>query len=132
FYNARNYQFAWFYSRGLTEQALAFWNRHNFESYSGDSSLKDKVFQKKMDDMLADSNLSIHGSDRSMIRAELLLTEHFIRHTLETYEKGYVKRKEMEHFIPIKKGRPLELADSLLNKKHKDNKYFEDVNSSYK
>src|SRR5207249_9172172 len=26
FYNTRNYQFAWFTSKGLTEQARAFWN----------------------------------------------------------------------------------------------------------
>ena len=26
----------------------------------------------------------------------------------------------------------MSLADSLLNKKHKDNKYYEDVNESYK
>src|SRR6476661_3554844 len=30
FYNTRNYQFAWFSSDGLTEQALAFWNLHDY------------------------------------------------------------------------------------------------------
>jgi murein L,D-transpeptidase YcbB/YkuD len=38
----------------------------------------------------------------------------------------------MERFIPRKKEDPLALADSLINKKHKDDKYFEDVNQSYK
>jgi murein L,D-transpeptidase YcbB/YkuD len=38
----------------------------------------------------------------------------------------------MERFIPFKKENPLALADSLLNKKHKDDKYFEDVNAPYK
>ena len=47
------------------------------------------------------------------------------------YEDGYVKRKEMERFIPRKKEDAMYLADSLLTKKHKDNKYFEDVNESY-
>ncbi len=51
---------------------------------------------------------------------------------LSNYEKGYVKRKEMEAFIPRKKQDALALADSLINKKHKDDKYFEDVNPSYK
>ena len=51
---------------------------------------------------------------------------------LNNYEKGYVKRKEMERFVPRKKEDPLALADSLINKKHKDDKYFEDVNQSYK
>jgi len=132
FYNARNYQFAWFYSRGLTEQGLAFWNIHNYEIYTGDTSLKNKTLQAKMDDLVADSSFPVKVTDKSMVNTELTLTEHFISHTLENYEKGYVKRKEMERFIPIKKEDPIQLADSLLNKKHKDDKYFEDVNNAYK
>jgi murein L,D-transpeptidase YcbB/YkuD len=38
----------------------------------------------------------------------------------------------MERFVPTKKENPLALADSILNKKHKDDKYFEDVNNAYK
>src|SRR5436305_427937 len=82
--------------------------------------------------MVKDTNVTVRASDKQMMNTELLLTEHFIRHTLEAYEKGYVKRKEMERFIPIKKEDPMALADSLLNKKHKDDKYFEDVNNAYK
>ena len=48
--------------------------------------------------------------------------------TRNNYEKGYVKEKEMERFIPLKKADPIYLADSLLNKKHKDEKYFSDIN----
>jgi murein L,D-transpeptidase YcbB/YkuD len=43
-----------------------------------------------------------------------------------------VKRKELERFIPRLKEDPLKLADSLLNKKHKDGKYYEDANTAYK
>jgi murein L,D-transpeptidase YcbB/YkuD len=132
FYNARNYQFAWFSSRGLTEQALAFWNIHDYETSAGDTSLKNKTLQAAMDDYVADSSFAVNPKDRSKITTELTLTEHFIKYTLGNYEKGYVKRKEMERFIPIKKEDPLLLADSLLNKKHKDDKYFEDVNTAYK
>jgi hypothetical protein len=40
FYNARNYQFAWFTSDGLTEQARGFWNLHDYvTTYDNDSSL---------------------------------------------------------------------------------------------
>ena len=132
FYNARNYQFAWFSSQGLTEQALTFWNIHNYETTTGDTTLRNKTLQAKMDDLVADSNIAVSAKDRSMINTELMLTEHFIRYTLGNYEKGYVKRKEMERFIPIKKEEPMSFADSLLNKKHKDDKYFEDVNTAYK
>ena len=132
FYNARNYQFAWFSTHGLTEQALTFWNIHNYEASTGDTTYKNPALQKKMDGMVEDSNFTENALDRSMIGTELLLTEYFIRYTLDNYEKGYVKRKEMERFIPIKKEDPITLADSLLNKKHKDDKYFENVNNAYK
>lgn len=133
FYNTRNYQFAWFSSNGLTEQARGFWNLHDYvTTYDTDSTLKDKKLQKRMDRLIAEDELSVNASDKSYINTELTLTHHFIMYMLNNYEKGYVKRKEMERFIPRKKEDALALADSLVNKKHKDDKYFEDVNQSYK
>ena len=133
FYNARNYQFAWFSSDGLTEQARGFWNLHDYATtYGNDTTLKDKTFQKRMDRLIAEETLSVGASDKSFINTEFKLTQHFIQYTLNAYDAGYVKRKEMERFIPIKKQDALAIADSLLNKKHKDNKYFEDVNDLYK
>ena len=77
-------------------------------------------------------DVTVSASDKSLINTELALTEHFIKYALGNYEKGFVKRKEMERFIPMKKEDPIAFADSLLNKKHKDNKYFEDINNAYK
>jgi L,D-transpeptidase YcbB len=132
FYNTRNYQFAWFSSDGLTEQARGFWNLHDYvTTYDADSSLRDKTLQKRMDNLIAEESLSVNGSDKSFINTELTLTQHFIHYVLNNYEKGYVKRKEMERFIPFKKVEAVYLADSLINKKHKDDKYFEDVNANY-
>src|SRR5215204_4947093 len=132
FYNTRNYQFAWFSKDGLTEQARGFWNLHDYvTTYEADSSLKDKKLQKKMDRLIAEDELSVSAS-KDFINTELTLTQHFIMYMLNNYEKGFVKRKEMERFVPRKKEDPLTLADSLINKKHKDDKYFEDVNESYK
>jgi len=131
FYNTRNYQFAWFTSKGLTEQARAFWNLHDYvTTYDNDTTLRDKALQKKMDALIAEESLSASASD-NFIQTELTLTQHFIQYILHNYEKGYVKRKEMERFIPYKKRDPMEVADSLINKKHKDNKYFEDVHEPY-
>src|SRR5215217_7925994 len=133
FYNARNYQFAWFSSKGLTEQARAFWNLFDYHtSYNKDTALADKALQKRMDRLTAAETLAVNASNKSFINTELALTERFIRYILSTYEDGYVKRKEMERFIPRKREDALYIADSLLNKKHKDNKYFEDINPSYK
>jgi murein L,D-transpeptidase YcbB/YkuD len=133
FYNDRNYQWAWFSHDGLTEQARGFWNLHDYATtYENDSALKDKKLQKRMDNLIAEEELSISSADKNYLNTELTLTQHFINYMLQNYEKGYVKRKEMERFIPRKKQSPVELADSLINKKHKDDKYFEDVNTSYK
>src|SRR5215204_3775733 len=63
FYNARNYQFAWFTSSGLTEQARSFWNLHDYvTTYDNDTSLKDKTLQKKMDALIAEEKLSANAS----------------------------------------------------------------------
>ena len=134
FYNARNYQFAWFTNNGLTEQARGFWNMHNYQtSYGNDSVLKDKVLQKKMDGYTEEEEgFSVSVSDKNIQNTELKLTQHFIIYSLNNIEDGYIKRKEMERFIPRIKEDPLLLADSLLTKKHKNNKYYEDVNTSYK
>ena len=132
FYNTRNYQYAWFSRDELTEQARAFWNLHDYvTTYDVDSSLKDKSLQKKMDNLIAEDELSVNASDKSFLNTELTLTQHFIQYILHNYARGFVKRKEMERFIPRKKENTLQLADSLLNKKHKDDKYFEDVNPAY-
>ncbi|MEO6327364.1 MAG: L,D-transpeptidase family protein [Ginsengibacter sp.] len=132
FYNARNYQYAWFSSNGLTEQSLGFWNLYNYAIYSGDTSLKDKALQKKMDNLLEDTDLVVQSDNKSILNTELLLTQHFIEYSLNNFQKGFVKRKELERFIPIKKEDVMMLADSLLTHKHKDNKYFDGVNESYK
>jgi len=88
--------------------------------------------KKKMDNLITIDTLSVKGGDKSIINTELTLTEHLIEYSIKNYEKGYIKRKELEHFVPMKKQDALSLADSLLTKKHKDDKYYEDVNESYK
>ncbi|WP_462249095.1 L,D-transpeptidase family protein [Ferruginibacter sp.] len=134
FYNARNYQLAWFTNNGLTEQARGFWNMHNYQiTYANDSALKDKSLQTKMDGFTAEEDgFTVSPLDKNIITTELKLTQHFILYTLNNIEDGFVKRKEMERFIPRKKEDALLLTDSLLSKKHKDNKYYEDINNSYK
>lgn len=133
FYNARNYQFAWFASDGLTEQARGFWNIHEYyTAYSNDTSLNDKKLNRRMDALILEDELSPAASDQSILTTELTLTEHFIEYALRNFEKGYVKRKELERFIPQKRQDAMDLADSLLTKKHKDEKYYEDVNEPYK
>jgi len=133
FYNARNYQFAWFNSDGLNEETYGFWNLlDHYTTYSDDSSLTNKSLKKRIDAMMMEDNLSVSASNKNYVQTELLLTMYMIRYMLKNYEKGFIKRKELERFVPIKKRDPIELADSLIKKKHKDDKYFEDINEPYR
>jgi murein L,D-transpeptidase YcbB/YkuD len=129
FYNARNYEYAWFSSDGLSEQAMGFSSLLNF---TGDTSKQQKKLQNRMDDLLADTDLNISGNSKSIINTEINLTERLIDYSLTQFPDGYVKRKELERFIPYKKQDPIKLADSLLNKKHNDDRYFSDINEPYK
>lgn len=132
FYNARNFQYAWFTTNGLTEQARGFWSLHDYHTtYAHDSALHSKTLQKKMEKLVAEEKLSVNASDKSMLSTEIAMTQHFIQYMLGAYEGGYIKRKEMERFVPFKKRDALEVADSLIKKKHKDDKYFEDANIRY-
>lgn len=133
FYNARNYQFAWFTSDGFTEEAQAFWNLFDhYLTYSGDTTLKNKPLEKRMNRLLADDSFTISAEDKAVRQTEWQLTQSLMGYASKNFEKGYVKRKELERFVPLKKSDPIQLADSLLTKKHKDNKYFEDINVAYK
>ncbi|HEY0679095.1 MAG TPA: L,D-transpeptidase family protein [Chitinophagaceae bacterium] len=132
FYNSRNYQYAWFAGNGLTEQARGFWNLHEYHTaYSDDTTLNDKKLERRMDALILEDDLNVSASDKSILNTELTLTQHFIEYSLKNYEKGYVKRKELERFIPAKRLDAMYLADSLVTKKHKDNKYYDDVNEGY-
>jgi L,D-transpeptidase YcbB len=132
FYNARNYQYGWFSSTGLTEQARFFWNQYDYAvNHLNDTTLVNSDFFKRANQYMNQEKVKVSTNDNNLLQTEFGLTEHFIRYINNTYEKGYVKRKEQEKFIPIKKLDPVYMADSLLNKKHKDDKYYEDVNDMY-
>ncbi len=132
FYNARNYQYAWFSTKGLTEQSRFFWNQYDYAvTHLKDTSLVSSAFYKEAERYLNQEKLTASTKDPAIWKTEFGFKEHFIRFINSTYEKGYVKRKEQEKFIPIKKEDPVKMADSLLNKKHSDEKYYEQVNDMY-
>lgn len=132
FYNARNYQYAWFSSKGLSEGTRFFWNQYDYAvTHQQDTSLVNSEFYKSAEKYLNQEKVAVSTRDSALLRTEFGFTEHFIRFINSTYEKGYVKRKEQEKFIPIRKIDPVEMADSLLTKKHSDDKYYEQVNEWY-
>ena len=133
FYNARNYQWAWFSSTGLTEQGRSFWNLYQYDkTYSKEKVDDDKTLQKSMTAFAEMDSFKLTTANTKAMNTELSLTAHFIDFILKNYQSGDIKRKETERFVPSKRQDAIFLTDSLLSKKHKDNKYYSDVNLPYK
>lgn len=128
FYNARNYEFAWFASDGLSEQAMGFASLLNL---SKDTSKDVKKLQKDINQYLGQSNPNITAT-KKIINDEILLTQNLIEYVDANYDSNIVKQRELEHFVPFEKTDPLAVADSLLSKKNKDDAAYMMVNEPYK
>lgn len=125
FYNVRNFQFAWFDSTGLTEQALGFRSLYKFNTDS-----VNKKLDKKLDDLLLHEN-KISPTDPSILSIEFQLTKRFVEFSLATYQETDVNNRHFETFVPIKKRPLLVLADSILSHKNTDNEKYASVNPYY-
>lgn len=109
FYNARNFEYAWFDSRGLTEQALGF---RSLYDYSQDTAEVNKQLEARLDELAAEDDTTISAGDAGIIKTELQLTRRFIDFALERFKD--IRLKDLEEFIPIQRKGTLELADSIL------------------
>ena len=125
FYNDRNFEFAWFDSKGLTEQALGF---RSLYKYSTDSV--NRKLDKKLDELLLQET-TIDPTDPSIVKIEFQLSRRFIQFLLEEYKDENIHLHDLETFVPIKKQSILELADSILSKKNTDNKKYASINPFY-
>jgi murein L,D-transpeptidase YcbB/YkuD len=127
FYNNRNYQFAWFSSDGPTEQARGFWNMYNYYlDNEKEKAVDDDTLEKSMNRIMAvDEDYDWNNKTKKLLPTELKLTDHFLRFFLENTDKKYLKRKELPKFIPAVKINGIEFADSFLNAKNRDNKYYD-------
>src|SRR5436190_2766120 len=134
FYNHRNYQYAWFASDGPTEQAMGFWNMYTYYlSNENDKAMTDKALNQSMQSVMAvDEENDWSSKNKKLLPLEMKLTEHFIRYFLDNTKKDYLKRKELEKFIPAVKTDAIHFADSLVNKTQHDDQYFDEVNKHYK
>lgn len=122
FYNLRNFEFAWFASDGLTEQALAF---RSLYDYSNDSANK-KSLDNRLNDIMTDTAGFVPNAD--ITKTELLLTWRFINYTNQTYKRSGVREKALTQLIPSKKEEILQTADRIINGKGRD---FATANNSY-
>ena len=69
FYNARNYQFAWFFKEGMADYASSFYDAYNdYISYSQDTSLKIYSLEQ-LYDSLASGNFNYNVNDSIVLNA---------------------------------------------------------------
>lgn len=132
FYNSRNYQYAWFFSDGLAEQAHNFWNmQSDYINYSGDSSIYNDYLQKIVDSATA-KNDSIALPDSSRLHAELLFTQQFFQYAVQAFQGNKsLDPNNLQWFIPRKKIDMVSFLDSLVRNKGKNANEYEPTNRQY-
>jgi len=78
FYQKRNYQFAWFTTAGLTEQARGFLSLHNsYIELTHDSARVDRPLHQLMDLLANDDDALMKPTGQETATTELQLTQFF-------------------------------------------------------
>jgi L,D-transpeptidase YcbB len=110
FYNARNFQFAWFSGDGLTEQTFTF--RSLFD-YSNDDNKK-RPLDFKLDNLMLNDSLKSLRASRNITKTELLFTWRFIQFLWDNYPNKKARNNLLVKFVPAQKQEPVERAESIL------------------
>lgn len=122
FYKQRNYEYAWFDSSGLGEQAGNFINLLNKHiSNFGDSSLYNVAMYKLYSDF---TDNGIHGHNSiEVLNTELSLTGSFFNYAAKKYKGTDSNITDLGWFIPRKKVDLAAILDSVvINKRVSDSK----------
>ena len=131
FYKQRNYEFAWFDSSGLAEQAHNFINLlNNTVAELQDSSLINPVLNEAYQ---AHANDSLHHLKKeNILQTELLFTGQFFFYAAKVYKGSDINAAELGWFIPRKKVDLTSLLDSTLKSKVTETDQYAPLNSQYK
>ncbi|KIC92804.1 L,D-transpeptidase family protein [Flavihumibacter solisilvae] len=131
FYNQRNFQFAWFDTSGVAEQARSFWNlQENFLAYQGDSSIYNPFLQRWSDSVAVYGLKAIPDSTRPHVEWEM--TFQFFRYAAKAYlGNKNLDASALKWYIPRKRIDILSLLDTLVIDKGMDIRRYEPVNRQY-
>jgi murein L,D-transpeptidase YcbB/YkuD len=111
FYNARNFEYAWFDEDGLSEQALAF---SSLYQYSRDSSTGRKWLDRELDVLqAADSGQRLEAIDPTLQRTEMLMTWRFMNFLNDRYPDRKQRLAAYLQLVPAKKRDPLAMARAV-------------------
>ncbi|GGH80419.1 murein L,D-transpeptidase YcbB/YkuD [Filimonas zeae] len=129
FYKHRNFEYAWFDSNGLGEQAGNFLNllSSTVEELK-DSSLYSKKLEKLYADFTIDSSRMQNKAE--ILQAELYFTGQFFKYASRVYEGADMDVTQLGWFIPRKKIDLTAVLDSVIRNKAKKGE-FSPLNPQY-
>ncbi|BAV10146.1 L,D-transpeptidase catalytic domain [Filimonas lacunae] len=130
FYKHRNYEYAWFDSTGLGEQAGNFLNLLS----STVEELKDStLYSKKLSQLYADFTTdSGHMKNKDeILKTELYFTGQFFKYASKVYEGTDLDVTQLGWFIPRKKIDLTAVLDSVIKSKGKNVSEYTPLNPQY-
>ncbi|MDO8997827.1 MAG: L,D-transpeptidase family protein [Sediminibacterium sp.] len=117
FYTDRNFEYAWFDSTGLSEQAHHFYNLQNDHiTRLSDSSLFNKQFQQ-LYAVYANKPANAIKENKAVLNTELLFTAQFFKYAAKVYKGADINLADLGWYIPRKKVNLHALLDSVIEKK---------------
>ncbi|MCD6013748.1 MAG: hypothetical protein K0Q79_3610 [Flavipsychrobacter sp.] len=117
FYNARNYQYAWFASTGLIEQSFSF---HSLFCTENDCDQFNKSLENRLDRLRIEDDSTIVATDPSTIKTELQITQRFIQYAKENGKTTGTDYTNLGTYIPAKKNTVMGLAEAVLADNNKN------------
>lgn len=131
FYKERNFEYAWFDSTGITEQANHFINLLNNSILTlQDSSLYNAQLMAIYDSLIKKDINRVTIKERN--NAELLFTGQFFMYASKVYKGSDINAAELGWFIPRKKIDLTAVLDSTLKNKIQEDELYFPLNSQYK
>lgn len=130
FYKHRNYEYAWFDSAGLGEQAGNFLNLLS----STVEELKDSsLYSKKLEKLYADftTDAAHMQNSKEILQAELYFTGQFFKYASRVYEGADLDITQLGWFIPRKKIDLTAVLDSVIKTKGKNGSDYSPLNPQY-
>src|SRR3954454_17910649 len=112
FYKQRNYEYAWFDTSGITEQASDFMNLLNTTIIeANDTDLYNKKLSSLYSSFVTDST---KHEEVSPLQTELYLTGQFFAYTSKVYNNKDIDAAALGWFIPKKKYDFTKFVDSVI------------------
>src|SRR5688572_20477173 len=113
FYNARNFQFAWFSGDGLTEQTFTFRSLYDYSKKDDEK----RPLDYKLDNLMLNDSIQSLRANRNLTKTELLFTWRFINYLWKEYANEKHRNNMLLKFVPAQKLEILQRATTILEDK---------------